>query len=464
MKKFLLMSMIALLMVTGLTMAEPEDKYVVDGEETILVDNDFVKIYLTGDYSITDYCNRIRGNYMTDLICVVENKSDETIEEVGYYATINGWSLKYKHGMNNASNITPGAKIESYIWFTTEDTLVTTFDELDTIALTLVIETESGSTFEEKTGLLHFHASNEAMAEPEKTAGISSDEAQTVNEPIIIYGTYETLENGSKGNEVKQLQQALIDQGFLTGNADGIFGNGTAASVKAFQESVNLEPTGIADGKTQAELFGGIDVRPALMKETWYVNGGSDTTMNILQFSENTVKISQIVYDAKNGRHPNAGNDYPYILNKEGITITLIDGSELKISFAASGNRLILNDHEYWSATEVDEGLQGYWKYREREMTLWGVYVEREEHVYLGDGMMKYEFATEGINLNKGEYYYYGPYEASYTLGLACFETDLSHGGDFSFNIIDNIPVLLYDKKVFERTEEKFPGKQGYKF
>lgn len=66
---------------------------------------------------------------------------------------------------------------------------------------------------------------------------------------------YETLQKGSKGAEVKALQAALIELGYLSGKADGAFGNGTMAAVQAFQEAEGLEATGIADHNTQMKLF-----------------------------------------------------------------------------------------------------------------------------------------------------------------------------------------------------------------
>ncbi len=56
-----------------------------------------------------------------------------------------------------------------------------------------------------------------------------------------------TLRVGSRGNEVTALQQSLIDLGYLTpGSADGIYGNGTAAAVRQFQEASGLSGDGIA--------------------------------------------------------------------------------------------------------------------------------------------------------------------------------------------------------------------------
>ena len=67
--------------------------------------------------------------------------------------------------------------------------------------------------------------------------------------------TYETLEIGSSGDAVKDLQNALIDQGFLTGSADGKYGSGTATAVKAAQATFGMEETGVADNALQQRLF-----------------------------------------------------------------------------------------------------------------------------------------------------------------------------------------------------------------
>ena len=55
------------------------------------------------------------------------------------------------------------------------------------------------------------------------------------------------LSRGSRGEDVCQLQQMLIDVGFLDDVADGIFGKKTQAAVKAIQCYWCVEETGIAD-------------------------------------------------------------------------------------------------------------------------------------------------------------------------------------------------------------------------
>lgn len=52
------------------------------------------------------------------------------------------------------------------------------------------------------------------------------------------------------------LQARLIELGYLpTGNADGVFGSGTAAALSTFQAKLGLPATGAADPQTQEKLF-----------------------------------------------------------------------------------------------------------------------------------------------------------------------------------------------------------------
>jgi putative chitinase len=70
-----------------------------------------------------------------------------------------------------------------------------------------------------------------------------------------------SLSQGSTGPDVVTVQQALIDKGILspknpsgTPAADGKFGPGTLAAVKAFQTSVGLPSTGVVDVATLSAL------------------------------------------------------------------------------------------------------------------------------------------------------------------------------------------------------------------
>ena len=64
-----------------------------------------------------------------------------------------------------------------------------------------------------------------------------------------------TIRRGAKGEEVRYIQQLLVEQGYLNaGGADGIFGGGTEKALMKYQQDRNLNPDGIAWPQTRADL------------------------------------------------------------------------------------------------------------------------------------------------------------------------------------------------------------------
>ncbi len=66
-----------------------------------------------------------------------------------------------------------------------------------------------------------------------------------------------TLKKNSTGEDVKKLQQALIDLGYLADVADGTFGANTQEAVTRFQAVNGLSADGLAGTKTQELLYSG---------------------------------------------------------------------------------------------------------------------------------------------------------------------------------------------------------------
>ena len=58
------------------------------------------------------------------------------------------------------------------------------------------------------------------------------------------------LRTGSTGDDVKTIQEKLINLRYLSDTADGIFGKKTEEAVKAFQKDKKLEATGVVDEQT----------------------------------------------------------------------------------------------------------------------------------------------------------------------------------------------------------------------
>ena len=90
-----------------------------------------------------------------------------------------------------------------------------------------------------------------------KVTGIADEE--TLN---IIYGEcYRPLSYGATGEDVKLLQEKLVELGYYTGNITGSYLEGTTAAVQIFQGENSMEITGTADVKTQEKLFS-LAIRP----------------------------------------------------------------------------------------------------------------------------------------------------------------------------------------------------------
>lgn len=68
--------------------------------------------------------------------------------------------------------------------------------------------------------------------------------------------TYRDLASGAKGEDVRELQERLVQLGYAIGSADGQYGGKTEAAVKAVQVLAGLRVTGTADEETQEVIWG----------------------------------------------------------------------------------------------------------------------------------------------------------------------------------------------------------------
>ena len=200
------------------------------------------------------------------------------------------------------------------------------------------------------------------------------------------------------------------------------------------------------------------DVFKAISENTWFFNGGEDTILNHITFKENKASLGQVYFDG-NGLHDNGTDECPYIISDKEITISA-KGGEFSIPYRLSGEDLVLGDGEYLTPAQIEEGLQGYWT-----CTTHSDFSGKDNSFYLlvDHGTLKSEHASEAIDGTDGEYYYYGPDEGSYTLGMGGFVTQMRHGNSWGFNIIDGKPVMLHYDTVC-LPADGFPGQDGYYF
>lgn len=64
----------------------------------------------------------------------------------------------------------------------------------------------------------------------------------------------DTLRRGDRGNDVKVLQEQLVEAGYLKGSVDGIYGAATEDAVRRFQQVQYLATSGIAGSTTRGKL------------------------------------------------------------------------------------------------------------------------------------------------------------------------------------------------------------------
>lgn len=102
------------------------------------------------------------------------------------------------------------------------------------------------------------------------------------------------MKQGSRGSNVKQLQQNLIGLGYLEGSADGSYGAKTKAAVKEFQRDFGLSADGNAGEATQSALRSAVVRLQVELKLAGYAPGSADGS-----FGSKTRKALQ-TYQANN--------------------------------------------------------------------------------------------------------------------------------------------------------------------
>lgn len=122
-----------------------------------------------------------------------------------------------------------------------------------TITATLLTDTKKQSSLSDKTvapDSFKIHANATASIEPDP----NFDKLPSLVDKILgWYGL--NCRQGSKGDGVKRVQQALKTRQFYAGKISGTFDAASEQALKAFQESLGLEPTGTVDRETMVWLY-----------------------------------------------------------------------------------------------------------------------------------------------------------------------------------------------------------------
>ena len=134
-----------------------------------------------------------------------------------------------------------------------------------------------------------------------------------------------TLKDGCIGSDVRDLQKALIAQGYSCGScgADGEFGPDTAKAVKKFQTAKGLSATGVADAATIAALTG--------TSSNTTPTAPSGPTVTIANCKECNLRAGPGTQYKSEGT-AKAGESFPAVENPDGWVPVLIDGQVRWIS------------------------------------------------------------------------------------------------------------------------------------
>ena len=132
--------------------------------------------------------------------------------------------------------------------------------------------------FQQRSGL-----KADGIAGKDTLSALYADTALTA--PTAQPAGYTSLKNGSTGEAVYQLQQALYDLGYYTGLIDGLYDDDVTAAVKAFQKANGLDADGKAGSATQKKIYSGSAVAAAPADATYSTLRAGDTgdRVNALQ-------------------------------------------------------------------------------------------------------------------------------------------------------------------------------------
>jgi hypothetical protein len=187
--------------------------------------------------------------------------------------------------------------------------------------------------------------------------------------------------NGSRGIEVKTLQDDLKRAGFNPGQTDGVFGPKTEAAVKAFQQAKGLTSDGIVGPKTWKVLDGFDDPKAPVAR-----NDGD------IYDTPNTAPIGDV---------PKSGNAFIDSISTAAVKSQQETGVPASVTMAQaileSGwgcSGLARNAHNYFGIK--GDGPAGHVTMRTRE-------VVNGQSVYVDANFRKYNNAAESF-VDHGEF------------------------------------------------------------
>jgi len=180
--------------------------------------------------------------------------------------------------------------------------------------------------------------------------------------PELAKPGVEVLRQGSRGNDVNEIQNCLIKFGFLAGRADGIYGQATVSAVRNFQQEAKL----VADGMVGATTIEAIKryKPPKGVKRT---NVPNKNKPQISHLASPKISYPQGAVEHQANWRPITLESTAYTRYDEGCTDYTYNGTYLRRGLAAVdpniiplGTRLYIPDYGYAIADDIGGAIQGH--------------------------------------------------------------------------------------------------------
>ena len=215
----------------------------------------------------------------------------------------------------------------------------------------------------------------------------------------------------------------------------------------------------LAEAQLQQMYITYAPVFTALDGGTWFFASTSVNEVKSLAFTDRTVTEGYIFYDG-NGPHSGAAAPLAYTVDDTAVTVTTEDGI-LAIPYTMDGDQLKLGEGDFFTPAEVDAALQGYWSLLDLSYNAYTGFVTSEYIYYYENGYVKYESAT--VAYTGDGYFYYGPYEGTYTVDGAGMHVDARNNWQFGFVISEGKVVMCRCGSICEPATG-FKGENGFSF
>ncbi|MBP3413595.1 MAG: zinc ribbon domain-containing protein [Clostridia bacterium] len=208
------------------------------------------------------------------------------------------------------------------------------------------------------------------------------------------------------------------------------------------------------------------EVFALILDKEWYFSYSDDSELTVrsIIFKKEFAIMQEAEIDG-NGRHREQETENRFNIDEDSINVKVNNDSVYRIPYVINDGKIILADGKFYTPEQVDAAIQGYWKANIDPNSIWGKSLGSAYCVHFNKGSYTMEHASEGVNLEKGYYYYYGPDSGKYKITLGCIEMTNKPTGvnEWFFTIVDGkVALYHYTDRAFKTS--RLPGRDGYDF